>query len=64
MPLKNKTKVVAMPSTNPKRRTISMREVENGYTVNVSWNTPREYIDKTFVAKSESEAKKLANSYL
>jgi|TARA_R100001530_G_scaffold130036_1_gene100697 hypothetical protein len=63
MPL-NKTTAVAMPSTNPKRRTITMRKVENGFTVNVSYDTPREYVDKTYVAKDEAKAKKLANSFL
>jgi len=53
-----------MPSTNPKRRTITMRKVENGFTVNVSYDTPREYVDKTYVAKDEAKAKKLANSFL
>ena len=60
----NKEKVLAMPSTNAKRRTIAMRKVENGYTVNVSWDTPDKYIDKTYVANNEKEAKQLANKFL
>lgn len=59
-----KEKVLAMPSTNEKRRTITTRKVENGYTVNVSWDTPEKYVEKTFVAKNEKEAKELANKYL
>lgn len=60
----NKEKVLAMPSTNSKRRTITMKKVENGFTVGVAWEAGNEYIDKTFVAKTEKDAKKIANEYL
>ena len=53
-----------MPSTNKNRRTISMRQVENGFTVNVSYSTEKDYVDKTYIAKNEVEAKKLANKFL
>lgn len=62
--MSNKEQVLAMPSTNAKKRMITMKKVENGFTVNVSWDTPDKYVEKIFVAKNKDEAKKLANKYL
>jgi len=56
--------VLAMPSTNTKRKTVTMRKVQNGFIVSASWQAGNKYVDKDYVAKTKKEAKKIASKFM
>ena len=57
-------KVLAMPATSKVNQTVTMKKVENGYTVSVSGYNKGDWKEKMFIAKDSGTAQKIADKFL